>query len=75
VSCTYTGEARSDATAALNWLAQTGPRDDPELAPLIAAIQYARASYDPWEQRCQKLSQTIPPLEKRVLVAFAGAAG
>jgi len=47
VSCTYTGEARSEAKAALDWLAQIGPRDDPELAPLIAAIQYARTPTTP----------------------------
>jgi hypothetical protein len=70
VSCTYTGEARSDVYGTLGWLRKLGPRDDPELQPLLDAIQHAWNSHEPWESRCQKLSQTIPPLEMRVLTLF-----
>lgn len=71
VSCTYTGDAKSEVYGMLGWLKKVGPRDDPELQPLLDAIEHSWKSYTPWESRCQLLSQTIQPLETRVLTLFA----
>lgn len=75
VSCTYTGEARSDVYRTRAWLKELGPRDDPELQPLLDAIEQAWNSSTPWDSRCQRLSETLPPLEKRVLESFVDRTG
>ncbi len=70
-SCLYTGNAKGDVYGTLGRLQKLGP---PQLSRTAVVARCHRARLEvlhAMESRCQLLSQTLPPLEKRIPNLFA----
>jgi hypothetical protein len=71
VSCTFTGEARGYAADLRSLASRLAIGTDPALADLAEAIAGVENTELPWEQRCQRLSRSLCPLEKQLKDAIA----
>jgi hypothetical protein len=66
VSCTFTGEARGYAADLRALASRLAIGTDPALADLAEAIAGVENTELPWEQRCQRLSRSLCPLESQL---------